>query len=241
MVIYMPCRCVIIGAAIIDETQANGLLKIIQDGDYVICADGGYDTCVKAGIAPDLFVGDSDSVNSPPFKSKTTDAATDFFAEDCADNCKPESAPVETVLLPAEKDVTDLQAAIDEGLKRGFGYFVIAGCTGGRFDHHYAAVCMLEYLHQNGARGELTDAYNTVFFHGGGTMRFENRPEYKYISVVPLDAALSGVTLKGLKYHLNGAPLTRSRTLGVSNEFVSQEAEITIANGRGLVIYSKDI
>ena len=47
--------CMIIGAAPVDR-------RVFKEFDprhyYVICADAGYETAVKAGISPDLIVGD---------------------------------------------------------------------------------------------------------------------------------------------------------------------------------------
>jgi len=204
--------CIIIGSM---PLEAQLLKKIAHAGDFLIAADGGYDTCIAQGIIPDLIVGDMDS----------SKAAQD--------------ARIEKITLPAEKDMTDLQAAIDAGLSRGFGYFILTGCAGGRFDHYFAAVCMLEYIFEQGADGEVTDENNTILFHGGGVKNFKRRPQYKYISVLPLDITLKGVTLKGLKYPLDNAALPRARTVGVSNEFAAAEATITIKNGRALVVYSR--
>lgn len=207
----MPDRCVIIGSA---AQNADVLKNIVKNDDYIICADGGYSACKEAGYAPDLFVGDIDSSISPEDTIK--------------------------IVLPAEKDMTDLQAAINEGIKRGFKEFILTGCTGKRLDHHYAAVCMLEYLNTQGVSGRIIDTWNMIFFHKGGAREFVKIPEYKYISVVPLDEKLTGVWLKGLKYPLKDAVLLRTGTVGVSNEFEDNKAVIEVGSGRSLVIYSKD-
>ena len=49
-------------------------------------------------------------------------------------------------------------------------------------------------------------------------LRLANRPPYRYLSLIPLDRTLTGVTLRGLKYPLTDARLTRGDTLSVSNE-----------------------
>ena len=54
--------CMIIGAAPVDR-------RVFKEFDprhyYVICADAGYETAVKAGVTPDLIVGDFDSAKKP--------------------------------------------------------------------------------------------------------------------------------------------------------------------------------
>ena len=45
-----------------------------------------------------------------------------------------------------------------------------------------------------------------------------------------------GVTLKGLKYELTDALITNSFPVGVSNEFIGKEAEITVRDGTLLIL-----
>ena len=63
---------------------------------------------------------------------------------------------------------------------------------------------------------------------------------FKYISVAALDDRLEDVTIAGLKYPLKNAALLRHEPMGVSNEFIGPEAEITIKKGNALIIYSRD-
>ena len=100
----------IIGAAPIDSG------RIFKEFDprryYVICADAGYETALKAGVKPDLIVGDFDSAKEPPAKGQ------------------------KVKILPTEKDVTDTMFAVMKGFGRGFRSFLLLGCLGGaRFDH----------------------------------------------------------------------------------------------------------
>ena len=66
-------------------------LKPLQNRVRVICADGGTRCAAAAGFSVHAYIGDSDSGGIPP-----------------------EGA--ERVLLPAEKDLTDLQAAYELSL-----------------------------------------------------------------------------------------------------------------------------
>ena len=61
-----------------------------------------------------------------------------------------------------------------------------------------------------------------------------------YISLLPLTDRVTGVTLKGMKYPLYETILEKGSSLGVSNEIVSQEAQILLENGVLLIIQARD-
>ena len=67
-------------------------------------------------------------------------------------------------------------------------------------------------------------------------MELERDDRYRYLSIVPLDRHIEGVTLEGVRYPLTDARLTRGDTLTVSNEFAADRAEFTSRSGRALVI-----
>lgn len=81
----------------------------------MIAVDGGYDTCRKYDIVPDLIVGDFDSVQESDMPQIAEIAKI---------------APDHVVLLPTEKDDTDMLAAIRIGLGEGCQEFCIYGGDG---------------------------------------------------------------------------------------------------------------
>ena len=180
----------------------------------VFCADGGYANAVSAGLAPDYLIGDWDSGRKPELD-------------------------VPCVTLPVEKDVTDLQAAMDQALSLGIRDLLLCGCTGGRLDHTASNLLLLEWLADRGGRGMIADADNEVRLLGPGVHRVANDPPCHYLSLVPLDRQVTGVSIRGVKYRLNGATLTRGDTLSVSNEPAGPVAEIAIGGGRALLIRSQ--
>ena len=72
-----------------------------------------------------------------------------------------------------------------------------------------------------------------------GVYQVADLPRYHYLSLIPLDRKVTGVTLRGTKYPLDRADLTRGDTLSISNEPAGPAAEITIASGRALLIRSQ--
>ena len=52
-----------------------------------------------------------------------------------------------------------------------------------------------------------------------------------------IDGKAEGVSIKGLKYEICDVELTSDFPLGVSNSFVSPQVEISVKNGRLLIMY----
>ena len=180
----------------------------------VICADGGVRCARSAGYAPDLLVGDWDSGGAP-------------------------EAGIPSVTLPAEKDLTDLQAAAELALERGFVRLVFTACVGGRLDQTAANLTLLEWVHDRGGEATLLDAGNEARFWDGAALTLERDARYRFLSLIPLDRQIDGVTQRGVKYPLTKATLTRGETLSVSNEIVEEQALLSADSGRLLVVRSQ--
>ena len=185
-------------------------------GWTVFCADGGVRNARAAGLRPDYLIGDWDSGGAP-------------------------EGDVPCITLPVEKDMTDLQAAVDQALELDYRELLLCGCTGGRLDHTASNLVLLEWIADHGGRALLVDADNEVRLLDSGVLRLTNRPCYHYLSLVPLDRRVTGVTLRGLRYPLTDAVLTRGDTLSVSNEPLGDEVEICLSAGRALLIRSQRV
>lgn len=212
MAAKMKCG-LIIGAA--PWQDSTFLTPYLEKGHWtVFCADGGYANACAAGLTPDFLIGDWDSGDRPELD-------------------------VPCVTLPVEKDMTDLQAAMDQALSMGISRLLLCGCTGGRLDHTASNLLLLEWLADHGGDGMIVDEDNEVRMLFPGTFRVEDTPHYHYLSFIPLDRTVTGVTLKGMKYPLQYAELVRGDTLSVSNEPRNQVMEISISKGRALLIRSQ--
>ena len=103
-------RCVIVSAGPFrDPAVLSGFL---QQDDYVIAADKGWQLACAMGVQPAVLVADFDSMPVP--------AASDG---------------VKVVTLPEEKDETDTAYALKMAYDLGYREFLLLGCTGGRLDH----------------------------------------------------------------------------------------------------------
>lgn len=186
-----------------------------EDSDLVIAADAGIRFLEKLNILPDIAVGDFDSLG---------------FIPDCK----------EVIQHPVMKNDTDTMLAVKTGFERGFKRFVIYGGAGGRPDHTYANYQTLCYISTIGGKGFLCFNGYTATAVRNGSVSFANSASGN-ISVFSASGKISGVTLKGLLYELDNAVLDFDFPLGVSNEFIGENAEIIVSKGTAIVIWSGGI
>lgn len=205
-------RCVIITAGPMENCGC--LRGLIETDDYIICADGGSRHLDALSIKPDIIIGDLDSAGKLP-------------------------DGVEVLKFKCEKDETDTMLAVMHGLKLGFKKLLLLGGLGGRLDHTFANLCVLQYIARNGAEGYFADGNNEAFFVENGEMRFKRRENY-YISVFPFGGNAIGVTERGFKYGLENALMRTDFPNGVSNEFKDEEGVISVKNGSLLIVLSKE-
>lgn len=181
-----------------------------QPGDLVIAADGGY--AHMGAIKPDLVVGDFDSLGYVPADEKV-------------------------VRHPAEKDDTDTMLAARIGIERGYRAFVLLGGVGGRLDHTLANIQTLAFLRENGARAALIGDGETITMLQDESLRFRAGLS-GIISVFSYGAVAYGVYERGLAYALTDATLTDTNPLGVSNAFTGEPAEVSVREGRLVVLFA---
>jgi thiamine pyrophosphokinase len=187
-----------------------------EAGDIVICADAGYRNAQRMDVKVDILVGDFDSLGAIP-----NDAG-------------------EVLQVPAEKNQTDTQLAVDIAIDRGADEILIVASTSGRCDHALSSLAILEYLHTKKKIGYIVNGQNRVrFVRDSGVILI--RSQYKYFSVITLDAVAKKVSIEGGKYPLKNARLERGVQFAVSNEIVKNAALITVKKGSVYVIESRDI
>ena len=202
----------------------------MSEADLIIAADSGYNNASRLGVRPGLLLGDLDSIDRGA------------LAPD-------ELEHIEKIIVPAIKDDTDTQLAVDTAISRGADEIYIIGGLGGRLDHTLSSVFLLEYIADRGADAVMTDGQSRVrVMKTDGEpvtfmipKTFDGENGFKYLSVVPLTDECEGVRISGVFYPLDGVTLERRYSYAVSNEITSDSAEITLARGTMLVIESRDL
>lgn len=190
--------------------------ELAETADYIIAADGGQNRAREFGLQPDCVIGDFDS----------TTLNEDF---DCI-----------YITYPAEKDLTDTEAALTHALEKGCRNVILLGGMGGRLDHTMGNIGLLDKYYSFFDHMEFIDGKNRMELlkDSGRTLKRDVR--YKYFGLVSLNAEASGIDIRGAKYELTGASLERASTLGVSNEFKEDTVEICVQKGTLLIVRSAD-
>ena len=75
--------------------------------------------------------------------------------------------------------------------------------------------------------------------HETVTLHLEEGPRYRYLSLLPLDRTVEGVSIDGVKYPLTDAAILRGDTLTVSNQPAGPVVSATVGDGRALLIRSE--
>lgn len=208
--------CIIIGAG--DLTV--GSIPYDPEKDYVIAADGGLMYCQVLELEPDLIIGDFDSLD------EEFGEAVKVIRENC---------PEKVTTLPSEKDDTDLLAAVKRGLELGYRRFRLYGANGGRLEHTIANIQTLKFLKEHDAVGYIMDGNGMILLAQNETVSFRDTME-GYVNVFSMNEKAHGVSIRGLKYELDHATLTNAMPLGISNEFIGVQSDITVEDGILLII-----
>ena len=195
----------------------EGIWERPEEGDLVIAADSGYRNAVLLGIAPTLVVGDFDSMPEDEIPSH-----------------------IEKLTVPAEKDFTDAQLAVDIAMKKGCRRITIVGGLGGRLDHTLSCLGILENVNKAGGFAIITDGKNRVRYLRG-TSELIPRSDFRYFSLIAVDPVVKGVTIEGGKYHLKNATIRRENQFAVSNEVDGNCALVTVRKGGLFLVESKDM
>lgn len=194
------------------------LTDLPQKDDYVIAADSGCETLCALQkrlpwLCPHLILGDMDSFDRG--KLPVLFPNVPFHA------------------FPPEKDDTDSGLAVDTALGMGFTELYLIGGLGGRLDHTLCNVYLLEDIRKRGGVGVLTDGRNRVYL-----AEKENKilpSKRKYVSLIPLDETIYGVSMTGFYYPLRAEKLLRRRFVSVSNELTAPSGNITVERGAALI------
>ncbi|NLX76868.1 MAG: thiamine diphosphokinase [Clostridiaceae bacterium] len=198
-------------------------IEIIKEysgkSDLVICADGGAKYLYQAGIRPHILVGDFDSID-PALRKFYHDTGT------------------EIIKFPRHKDYTDMELALDIALQKGATRVYITGATGTRLDHTLSNIQLLHKLADVGVEGVIINMNNYIHMV---TDHIElQKREGFFLSLIPATPKVEGITTKGLAYPLKEAEMVMGTGLGISNEFTSDKAEVTVKKGRLYAIVSRD-
>lgn len=203
---------------------ANGILTdppavrdLMQDDDLIIAADGGLRNALAAGLKPRVVIGDLDSA-SP------------------ADLDEMKKTGVEVMRFPAEKNETDLELAIRHAINHHIQEIVVVAAVGGRLDQTLGNIALLADV-PDGVEIHLDDGSEEVRLAEKEVQIFGKPGEI--VSLIPWGEKVTSVRTEGLKYPLLDETLFSSKTRGISNELVENQASIQMSQGRLIIIHTR--
>ncbi len=200
------------------EASSAGLVaRLAGEADYVIAADRGAQTCRAAGVRPDVFCGDDDSVDGGSAGWARGAAGTD-------------------IKYPSEKYATDLAIAIDcarhEAARRQARLELTVTCAaGGRPDHALAVVGLLAGAADASAR-EVEDGFEMRVLSplGAATWDLGEQALGSTFSAIALSEG-ARVTERGMRWETSEKELPLLGDEGVSNRVTATDARVTCVSG----------
>ncbi len=180
----------------------------------MVAVDGGTNKLVKTKFRPDVIIGDMDSITKVALK-KFRDS--------------------EVIRFPREKDLIDLELALNYCAEKKFKEIIILGALGARADMTLTNIFLLSQLPKN-VDAKIIHENQEIFLAGKKSFSIEGVPGEK-ISLFPMSGDVKGLTLKGFKYEINDFDLRFGIGLGLSNEFKSKKARVSFKDGLLLVTH----
>ena len=186
---------IISGGNIQNGFALDFLKKRIKEGGReslaLVAADSGMEWFMRnREFIPDLAVGDFDSLSEEGKK----------YMESLNG--------LKIIRLKPEKDDSDTQSAVNHMISEGSREILILGATGTRLDHVLANLGLLSMGREKGVHIALADQWNYITLVDSGTVLKKEGQFGKYVSFFTVGGDVSGLTLKGFKYPLDGYDLT---------------------------------
>lgn len=201
------------------DTPDPSILEDLPEEDlWIVGADSGADGARALGLRLDVIVGDMDSIRDETLR---------------------DSGDAEIVRHPTDKNATDLELALDLVSDHiDIDRVLVLGGTGGRLDHFLATSLILASPRFSGFDiewlahpGRVTIVHSHANLHGTAGAK---------LSLIPAGGDVLGVRTNGLRWPLEGETLPFGTSRGVSNEFTTAVAGVSIEAGVLLAIQPVD-
>ena len=184
--------------------------------DCVICADGGAQHALGLGLAPDVVVGDLDSLDG--------DLRARLEDEGC-----------QVLVHPPRKDETDLELALRYAIDHGVDEILILGALGGRIDQTLTNVLLLALPELQKVKTRIVAGDQEIFLIRG--QAFIEGQVGDTVSLLPIAGDVRGITAEGLEYPLQHGTLKFGPTLGISNVLTAPVARVQVRQGLLLCVH----
>jgi len=197
---------------------ASWLRDLLRPGVRAVWSvDRGARWCRQAGILPQRFVGDGDSLGEEDRQ----------WLQDHRVPCR---------IYPVAKNLTDLQLALFEAAEM-FPHLptVVTGTGGGRFDHAFSAVFSALWAHRRGghvlAMGDELELL--IPLRGPSEVLLSFAPLPDVVSTLAMTRECTGVTLQGTEWPLENVRLLLDEPYAISNRLTAKAQETSFSVKKG--------
>ncbi len=209
--------------------DSNGCFSIKHSFyDYTIAVDGGIHILRELRIKPDYFVGDMDSNNL-------------FLEENGAmyllDEDGNKTSDVIIEKLEPEKDLTDMEYALNRAVDLGATDIELIGAIGSRMDHSISNMNLMKKYSRVFDSISITDGMNYILPLVSG-LELSNMISYTMSIVLSED--ITNLSLKGFKYEVFDFDIRAESSRLNSNVIISNQAVINFSTGSGWVVLTKE-
>ena len=191
---------------------------LLRANDYIICADGGTRHALALELTPNLVIGDMDSLDKEQWQ-------------------KLEKAGIPIELFPRDKNETDLELALNRAIELEPKEILVIAALGGRLDQTLGNIALLDNPHLVTRNIRLDDGLEEIFFCRDQVEVYGRSGDI--VSLIPWGNPVQGVQTEGLKWPLHRETLFPEKTRGISNEMMSETANIKVLSGNLLVIHRR--
>ena len=192
----------------------------IQNVNLVIAADSGLHTATKLGLTVDVVIGDMDSVDAKAL----TEA---------------KSRGAKIVRHDADKNFTDLHAALLYAAEHGAQKIIVITAGGGRLDHQFGVIAAMFDPQLGQTQVEALWDNSEIFALQGPTSCEFSAEVEDIVGLQAFGAVATGISTTGLHWKLSDESLLSHETRGVSNQATQTRVAISVLTGQLLVIHQK--
>lgn len=202
--------CALVGAVEFNAADFQAR-QAAGEFDFVIAVDAGFAHLEAIGVAPDMAVGDFDSLGYVPKARRVS-------------------------RHPVKKDKSDMELAMEKAVAWDHDELVIYGALGARLDHTLANLQLFARFSERDVYvTAIGDTYAVRLLTGPDV--FELPVTEGTVSVFSANDTARGVIERGMAYSLDDEPLSNRTSRGLSNELTGEEATVAVEQGTLYVFY----
>jgi thiamine pyrophosphokinase len=173
----------------------------------VIAVDKGLEWVSRLGLHPHILIGDMDSLDASLIS---------------------EYQSIPRIVHQEEKNETDTELAVRWCIDQNrYKELVICNDLEGRIDHALAIIQNLRLAYMHGLKCRIETMFQTFILITGDAVIRGHIGDL--LSLIPLDAEAVFKESSGLKYSLENLCIKAQQSRGISNEFIAEEAKVSIA------------